>query len=505
MKRIICLLLAVLLVLPMAAACGSEKNPAVPPDGTSGDANTGDSTPDTTDTSADVNTGMHKVPVDELDFGNAEISISAFDWQGYKHYFFAEEESEDPMQSAVYNRRRAVEEALGVTIEEVMYDSYDAMYNAMDQSIGVGDDSMQIVLTHCISRLAPYTSNGSLYALDKLPYVDLSASWWNQEQMDNLKLGSHYLLGANDYMLPCPYVILFNKDMVTSLGLENPYDLVANNAWTIDKFEELARAASRDADSNNLYDEEDYYGISCQNGGGSTFLSFWSASEQFMAYKGEDGLLDVFEYTEKAQDICETIAGWSKDHLSCPFPTGSSSDAIHMDTGHVLFWMSNIAGVEELRDAEIDYGILPFPKYDSEQENYYSLDWGGLMCVPTTIRDPEMVGAVIELLAYESGTEGGVIDTYYDLVLDGQLAQDPTAPEMLDIIFDTICYDPGVTFWGLSGAYLELFYYPWKKGILMGVSDFSSFYASSKDAAQKFIDDYYANLQMFDNLDDLLG
>ncbi|MBQ8747834.1 MAG: carbohydrate ABC transporter substrate-binding protein [Clostridia bacterium] len=507
MKKIICLLLAILLVLPLAVACNNDEKPPV----TTGD-NTGDTTtaPDGTEpaVTSDAETSdenMLKVPTDELDFENEEVVITAFDWQGYKYYFFAEEESEDPMEAAIYNRRRSVEEAIGVAITERMYATYDEMYSAMEQSVGTGDDAMQIVLTHCISRLSTYTSGGTLFPLDELPYVNLDADWWNKEQMGSLKLGSHYLLGANDYMLPCPYAIFFNKDMITNLGIENPYDLVEKNEWTIDKYEELARAASRDADSSGTYDENDYYGISCQNGGGSTFLSFWSASEQFMAYKDDDGKLSIFENNEKAQDICETVAQWSKDHLICPFPSGKSTDAIHMSTNHVLFWMSNIAGAEELRDTDVDYGIVPFPKYDSEQENYYSLDWGGLMVVPTTIRNPEMVGATVELLAYGSDVEGGVIDTYYDLVLDGQLSQDPTAPQMLDILFDTICYDPGVTFWGLSGSYLQLFYYPWNYGVLQGRSDFSSFYASNKEGAQKFIDDYYEALAIYDSLDGWFG
>ncbi len=396
MKKLLSLLLAITLVLPLAVACNQDEKPPVSTGDSTG-ASTGDTTApdgtDSADTSSDDSASsgerMHKVPTDELDFGNETLVITAFNWQGYKYYFFAEEDSDDPMQSAIYNRRRTVEEAIGVTIDEVMYTGYNKMFDAMDQSVGTGDDAMQIVLTHCISRLSTYTSGGTLYPLEELPYVDLSADWWNQEQMDVLKLGSHYLLGANDYMLPCPYAIFFNKDMITDLSLESPYDLIEQNEWTIDKFEELARAATRDVD-NNGYDESDIYGISVQNGGGSTFLSFWSASEQFMAYKGDDGKLTVFENTDKTVDICETIAEWSKDHLICPFPTGKDDSAIHMSTGQVLFWMSNIAGAEELRDTDVDYGIVPFPKYTSEQENYYSLDWGGLMVVPTTIQNPEM-------------------------------------------------------------------------------------------------------------------
>ena len=37
------------------------------------------------------------------------------------------------------------------------------------------------------------------------------------------------------------------------------------------------------------------------------------------------------------------------------------------------------------RKSEVDFGILPFPKYDKTQKEYISIDWRGLMCVQITI------------------------------------------------------------------------------------------------------------------------
>ena len=45
-------------------------------------------------------------------------------------------------------------------------------------------------------------------------------------------------------MIPCPYVIFFNKQMVSDFGLDNPYQLVYDGKWTIDAFDKMARAAS---------------------------------------------------------------------------------------------------------------------------------------------------------------------------------------------------------------------------------------------------------------------
>ncbi len=493
MKKFLCLLLALLLVLPLAVACNNEENPPV---------STGDNVSDSGDGSDDPTPGhAHNVPVDELDFGNEEVAITAFPWGVYTYYFFAEEESSDPMQSAIYNRRRTVEEAIGVKIKEIMQAGVNEAYAAMDQAVSVADDSIQIALIADIMGVSTYTGNGSLYPIEELPHVDLTADWWNQEQMENLKLGSHYLLASNDYMIPSPYVIFFNKEIITDLNLESPYDLVLEQKWTLDKLEELGRAASRDADNNGIYDQNDTYGLSC--GTSAAFASFWGGCDQFMAYKGDDGKLKVFENNEKAINLCETLAEWTNEHITCPFPTKNDSSAVHLKTGNVLFWLYPLSGAEQLRDSDIDYGILPYPKYDEAQKDYCTIDRSGFMTVLTTIENPAAVGATIELLAFESADT--VIPAYYDIVLDGQLSQDPTTPKMLDILFDTINYDPGIAYWGLSGSFQQMLYYLWSTATLTGRSDFASFHASNAPSAQRQIDNFYTQIALYDNLEDLFG
>ena len=87
---------------------------------------------------------------------------------------------------------------------------------------------------------------------------------------------------------------------------------------------------------------------------------------------------------------------------------------------------------ETLRECEVDVGILPYPKYDEAQENYISQDWGGLMSVPNSISDPDMVGATMELLAWESSNE--VLPSYYDITLSGKLSRDEDSRNMLELL-----------------------------------------------------------------------
>lgn len=108
-----------------------------------------------------------------------------------------------------------------------------------------------------------------------------------------------------------------------------------------------------------------------------------------------------------------------------------------------LFSNTNLGAVFSLRNMEADFGILPIPKYDEEQERYYSFSSvysGGIMMVHKTEDNLERTAVVLTALA--SGSEGGY-KAYYEGALKGKVARDEGAADMIDILFSTRCYDWG--------------------------------------------------------------
>ncbi len=484
-----------LLVLPLAVACGNDEKPPV---------TTGDSTdpadgsdPAVTDPNGTDSTPAgraHKVPVDTLDFGNEKFNIIAWEWQGYPYYFHSEESSSDPMQAALYNRVVEIEDELGVDITYYMYRTEREVNELIKTDVMNGSTEMDIALLHCIDGLTELTANAYLYPLEELGHVDLEADWWNLEQMDTLRAGKHYYLGVNDYMIPCPYVIFFNKKMVEDLGMEDPYQLVLDQKWTYDTFTEMARAATKDVNTDGAFTlGHDTFGIACDDP--SNYVSFITAIGQDITKKGDDGRLKLAMNTEKMAGLVADFAALATDNVFYP-DWRTEPNQITMDSDQLLFFLAPITSAETLRDCEVPFGILPYPKYDEAQEDYRTLDWGGLMAVPSIIDNADKTGAVIELLAFKAEEE--VIPAYYDLVLDGQLAQDPTTPKMLDVIFDTICYEPGMNYWGQSGSFLELFYVLSHQAIDYKNANFASFYATHADSAQQLIDTYYVTLELYE-------
>ena len=434
----------------------------------------------------------HAVPVEELDFGGEELNQVAFDWQGYRFYFFASEENGDIMNDAIYNRTRAVEDALNVKIVLEMHgDNCGTFVTEVKPVILAGDDVYDLMFNHCIDGISTYASEGYLYNLDNLPYVDMTAEWWNRNQMDVLKLGENTYYAVNDMMVPCPYVIYFSKELVKNLDMEDPYQLVYDGKWTLDQFETMARTAVSDINGDGKMDENDRWGVTAQEV--SKYISFMTGAGQYITDRDADGRIQLALKTEKTQDMMERFAAMAKDNVVYMPPSMDRSDMLTLDTGRLMFQLDSLSAAELLREYTVEFGLIPYPKYDEAQKDYISLDWGGLLSVPCTITNPELVGAAMELLAWESENE--VLPTYYDLVLQGKLARDDDAVKMLDILFDTITYEIGGNYFGFSAGFGDLFYALPRLAIEKKSSDFTSFYEKLEKGANKSIEKFYESLE----------
>ena len=148
-----------------------------------------------------------------------------------------------------------------------------------------------------------------------------------------------------------------------------------------------------------------------------------------------------------------------------------------------LFFMQLLDLVTYFRDMQTDFGILPLPKLDEEQDRYYSTigSWHSVfLCAPSVQADAERTGAILEALAYESYKT--VTPAYYEKTLVGKYIRDDESREMVDIILSSHVYDLG---WFYQiGKYCDEVLYMWydKK------SDFTSMYDSHLSAAKADIE-----------------
>ena len=438
----------------------------------------------------------------DLDFGGAEFHSAALEWQGFRYYFFADEDNGEVMNTAIYERTMEVEETLNVDLTHEFFKSSTTLEvpDAIVETVLAGEDRYQHALVHCIGGVAMLSSGGYLYNLDLLPNIDMTAEWWNQKQMDTLRLGKNTYYAVNDYLLPTPYILYFSKALVEQYDMEDPYQLVYDGKWTLDAFASMCKTVVKDLNGDGkMAFTDDCYAISCNEG--SKYGSFAPGCDQFITEKDPQTGLRLICNTEKMVHICEVFAELANMKATY-IPQGSEYDLsvqLTIDTGRLLFQMGDLSQCEQFRDYTVEFGFLPYPKYDEAQDGYHSLDWGGLLCIPTTITNPEMVGAVTELLAYVSGDT--VVPTYYDTVLTGKLTRDEDARKMLDIIFDTICYDVGSNYFsydasngGWQSPFTKLFQAVYNLSVAGKQADYASFYAKNEAGAMKSIGNFFAAL-----------
>ena len=163
--------------------------------------------------------------------------------------------------------------------------------------------------------------------------------------------------------------------------------------------------------------------------------------------------------------------------------------------GRALFRTGAFSAVEKLKmNYAVNYGIVPMPKINVEQDKYYSYvsDNGTVsgVSILDTAPDVEFSAYMIEVNAVEG--KNYLTPAYYERVLKLQSAQDEDTVRMLDIIFANTVYDVGriYNFGNISGILNDL------------VRDSSLDLTSALDAAKDSIEEAIRKVvEKYDQID----
>ena len=432
-KQLFCLILAALLALP---ACGDQKKPSVVTTAPTESQSSADAVTELSDNLGDYN------------FGGETFSIYTRTTPLFYPYLDRQEETGDLIDDAVYSRNRKLEERFNFTFDEQYYDYLVEGSDAPRRLLLAGDDTLDLHEGRCV-HMFNYASEGFMYTLDELTMINPEKPYWNSQLYDDLSVGGeHYFaVGAfNITSYDLTHVMLFNKKLIDDLNLENPYDLVRSGKWTYDKFAEMGRAAVMDLDGNSVMDNQDQYGyISLAK---QVMPGFWIAAGATSIKKDNDGLLTYTAPTDqKFVEVCQKIFNitWS-DNIwhRVPVTVDDESEIRLFCDGHSLFANSSCFQISSIRDAATDFGILPYPKWDEDQDKYYSrIEGCELFAVPKSNTNPEMASVILEAMACESMKS--VIPAYYDVALKVKFTRDDDSAEMLDLVFENRVFDFGDT------------------------------------------------------------
>ena len=395
---------------------------------------------------------------------------------------YAEAETGDIINDAVYKRNRTIEDKYNCVIEMLDYPEADetAANNIVAKSVKAGDYSFDLLMTHIIHG-ASASANGYYHNIAMFPNIDLSKPYWNQGATDGLSVGGKLYIGLSDLSFSTNenlYCIFFNKQLMRDFEIADPYALVKENKWTFDKFNEIIRTGTLDVDGDGAMTEADQYGYVTSNS--INFL--WSGGSQIMS-KDSDDMPYLDFMSEKTLAIFDKAFDITNNDYTFKDKEWFVETGIKIfENGRGLFYTSQLCRVNDLRATEFDFGIVPYPKFDSAQENYYSYVDGhaSVMAIPQCLPNPEYTGMIIEELSYESYKN--ILPVYYDVVLNVKMVRDEESVDMLEILFDSKTFDFGYAYgsWDLWYLFLEC--------IHNNDRDFVSKYEKKVDAALKTID-----------------
>ena len=441
MKRYLTLAITAALMLS-AFSCGSG--------GEGNDSST--SAPDSTGEETTAPEETDGLP--EKDMDKFELKIIHFDgnWLSWAlTKLDAESETGDRLNDAIYKRNRNMEERFNCEINVTGKETINA--GDIQSETMAGDSNYDVWFMYdnwtlgAVEYLLPW---------EELPYINLDREWWNPSATEVFNLEGKTYAAAGNYSLSVlsrASGFAFNKEIYNKMNRsENIYDLAREGKWTIDVMYDTAKDAYIDLDGDSSMNENDQYGIS--GSWKETFWRFLSGSD--VRFISKDSNSDpVFDLQKNETAINKmlkifdlfTEKGIYYNPQTKDVHSVQDSEEIFAD-GRLLFKTVNCFDLEALRTCDIDIGILPCPKYDENQENYYAPSFGAEISVLLKTLPEERkenVGMLLEALAYDSNAN--ILPEYKEVLLKTKLARDNESEEMIDIILNSISFDFGINAW----------------------------------------------------------
>ena len=459
-KRILAALLAGLMLLSSLASCSekaAEETGTQPgtTDTEAAPAGADETTADTAETTdgligIDV-TYNWKDGVDANTYGGIDFTIlngCTASWYSYRE-ITTQETTGEPVNDAIYERTQRTNEFLDVNVlEHQVSDSTTELKNA----VKAGTDDFGLALCTLMNSFA-VAMEGNVYDLNTVEGLHLDQAWWDQNANEDLAVNNklYFTTGSFDTTrFDSIRALYFNQQLIKDYGLTNPYELVENNEWTIDNFAALLEAGVHEADGDGVWTDKDKYGWITYNEIGIDMLTR-GCGVNYIDKDPDTGYLIDGTEGEKLVDVYTKIYNifWGGNNVFdirqsrySAYLRGKGDriqEELFMENA-TLFYSECMAWTRELRNMEADFGIVPPPKYNQEQERYYSIILNPFMhMIPVTVEDINRTANIVDCL--NAASHDTVMEAYVNITLQNKSTRDEDTIRMLRLVFDDLSYN----------------------------------------------------------------
>lgn len=436
LARILLLILSLTMVLATFSACAEEPEE---PKATKEEA--------TEDVVTEEGFQKDNLP-DDLNF-NKEVKILAGAEQNW-HIGSTDAMKGNVIGEAIYARNATVEDRLGIEIKFHSEENFDwnteqvAFMQKVENDVK-GSGEYDCVISY---NLLPYplTLKNCLANLATTKYIDLEGPWWPSAYLDQMVYqGQIYGLVNNSGKgsLENISAIFFNNKLLEQYHLESPYDLVENNEWTAAKLREMIKGTWVDKSGDGKPDEKDQFGLSTST---RARLTCWYVGMGVrLADKDSDGNWYLAAGELKTGEVIGEILNlFNTDDSMLVDPLNGSNNNFAMFTEErCLFYLATLYMGEYCanNNLTINYGVVPIPKYNSEQTRYYSHMPNNhpVYYIPVTADNMDCSSAFVECMASEAYRQ--VAPVYYENCIKLRYAPDERLADMYDLVRASISFD----------------------------------------------------------------
>ncbi|MBR5446016.1 MAG: hypothetical protein IKV57_07830 [Clostridia bacterium] len=453
MKRTLALLIAMLVSLPVLVSCGGTAAETEPTD--TAPADTVPAETETTRLSDDL-------PETDLD-GWAMRILSHSDHLSTEDTFYAYELTGEVVNDAIYERDIAVKERFNCEFTLTPGGEWAKDVTMLTNSVHAGSRDYDV------SFLLPFATGGSvivggvLYNMLEVDHINFEKPWWHTDMNNQYTIGGYLPFVSSDYLISSyqyANALIYNKKMAADYGVDNLYDMVRDGTWTFDAFERIITQFTADSDGDGTYTVNDTYGFASNMGYHAITWGYAAGNVSVHLDPASDSPVKLGWDNERFYDTCL----WLYDILygsNLTFEIGWDKECdIKWDENRVFIQAIWLADLERFRDCESDYGVLPYAKFNEEQDKYYTYvdARAGSLAIPIDAEGETIskVGLILE--AQSCASHYDTLPVYTDSIQNSRYARDAETVEMIEYIGAGRRWDIGYSFSGGDNTYVWAIY-----------------------------------------------
>ena len=414
-----------------------------------------------TETSGAESTDDNYVPDDlpDTDLNGYQFRILGFGDDRFAA-IWVEDQNGSIVNDAVYDKCKSVEDRFNCSIVLAEGSTVGSAADTasekdiIQKAVMSGEDSFDIASGHDIT-IANMTLEGLFLNILDLPHLNFEKPWWPKYTVDSLTFDGQMYMFSNSLSynnMADTRVMYFNKTLFTDLGLDMPYSYVYDGSWTLDKLNSLTKLGYQDLNGNSIVDEEDQFGIVNPN-------YYYCVLEPFNLEPYQDDgkstltyVFDLDKYstlTNKFYNLFFGDGGF--------IAADGDANAKIFSEGRAMFTYESLnKAVKNFSMTDLIYGILPMPKYDETQDEYYAGCTDRPCVVPITASGHlDETGLIIEALSAEGYRK--VFPAYFEQALKVRYADQTEDADMIDIINQNVILSFTYMYGNFASPYNKMF------------------------------------------------